>query len=97
MRPALRELMALLSCCDILVCNDSGPMHIADALDVPLVAIFEIGNPQWFGPSGARATVIEGELAGTGLSAAPLETPPSNPVSVTCVAEAVRRTLRAPA
>jgi lipopolysaccharide heptosyltransferase II len=96
-RPPLRELMALLSCCDILVCNDSGPMHIADALDVPLVAIFEIGNPQWFGPSGARATVIEGKLAGTGLSAAPLETPPSNPVSVTCVAEAVRRTLRAPA
>jgi ADP-heptose:LPS heptosyltransferase len=94
-RPSLRELMALLTHCDILVCNDSGPMHIADALGVPVVAIFEIGNPQWFGPSGARAMVIPGELAGLGLSAAPLDTPPSNPVSVTCVADAVRHTLRA--
>jgi ADP-heptose:LPS heptosyltransferase len=93
-RPSLRELMALLTCCDILVCNDSGPMHVADALGVPVAAIFEIGNPQWFGPSGPRATVIAGELAGTGLSAAPLDTPPRNPVSVTCVADVVRRTLR---
>jgi lipopolysaccharide heptosyltransferase II len=94
LRPSLRELMALLTCCDVLVCNDSGPMHVADALGVPVVAIFEVGNPQWFGPSGARATVIEGELAGTGLSAAPLEAPPSRAVPVTCVADAVRRTLR---
>jgi ADP-heptose:LPS heptosyltransferase len=96
-RPSLRELMALLTCCDILVCNDSGPMHVADALGVPVVAIFEVGNPQWFGPSGARATVIAGERAGIGLSAAPLDVPPFNPVTVTCVADAVRRTLRAPA
>jgi ADP-heptose:LPS heptosyltransferase len=94
-RPSLRELMALLTCCDILVCNDSGPMHVADALGVPVVAIFEVGNPQWFGPSGPRATVIAGERAGIGLSAAPLDIPPFNPVAVTCVADAVRRTLRA--
>ncbi len=93
-RPPIRELMALFTCSDILVCNDSGPMHIADALGVPVVAIFEVGNPQWFGPSGARATVIAGELAGMGLSAAPLDAPPPNPVTVTCVADAVRRTLR---
>jgi ADP-heptose:LPS heptosyltransferase len=96
-RPSLRELMALLTCCDVLVSNDSGPMHVADALGVPVVAIFEVGNPQWFGPSGARATVIAGELAGIGLSAAPRDTPPLNPVTVTCVADAVRRTLRAQA
>jgi len=96
-RPALRELMALSTCCDILVSNDSGPMHVADALGVPVVAIFEVGNPQWFGPSGARATVIAGERAGIGLSAAPLDTPPFNPVAVTCVADAVRRTLQAQA
>jgi ADP-heptose:LPS heptosyltransferase len=95
LRPSLRELMALFTCCDILVCNDSG--HVADALGVPVVAIFEVGNPQWFGPSGARATVIAGERAGIGLSAAPLNAPPFRPVAVTCVADAVRRTLRTPA
>lgn len=93
MRPSLRELMALLTWCDVLVCNDSGPMHIADALGVPVVAVFEVGNPEWFGPSGPRATVIAGENAGIGVSAAPLDNPPSNPVAISRVAEAVRTTL----
>jgi ADP-heptose:LPS heptosyltransferase len=89
LRPSLRELMALIAQCDVFVCNDSGPMHIADALGVPLVAIFEVGNPKWFGPSGPRATVVTGELAGTGISAAPLDRPPANPVPVSRVASAV--------
>lgn len=93
LRPSLRELMALVSCCDIFVCNDSGPMHIADALGIPVVAIFEVGNPKWFGPSGSRATVIHGELSDIGFSALPLEHPPQNPVSVARVAEAVRAAL----
>ena len=41
----VRELMALLSRCSFLVTNDSGPMHIAAALGVPLVAIF--GPTDW--------------------------------------------------
>ena len=93
-RPTLRQFMAQIACCDVLVCNDSGPMHIADALGVPVVAIFEVGNPQWYGPSGSRATVISGELAGRGISAAPLDHPPRNPVAVTRVSAAVREILR---
>jgi len=92
-REPLRELMALVSCCDVLVCNDSGPMHVADALRVPVVAIFEIGNPQWFGPSGPRARVLRGELAGIGISAAPLDHSPRNPVDVRRVAAAVKEVL----
>ena len=82
--------MATLTHCRVLVCNDSGPMHVADALGVPVVAIFEIGNPQWFGPSGERATIVRGELAGRGISAAPLNVPPRNPVAVSRVAAAVK-------
>jgi lipopolysaccharide heptosyltransferase II len=89
-RETLREMMATLTECKVLVCNDSGPMHVADALGVPVVAIFEIGNPQWFGPSGERATVIRGELAGSGISAAPLDVPPRNPVAVSRVVAAVK-------
>lgn len=89
-RETLREMMATLTECKVLVCNDSGPMHVADALGVPVVAIFEIGNPQWFGPSSERATVIRGELAGRGISAAPLDVPPRNPVAVSRVAAAVK-------
>lgn len=92
-RPTLREFMAEVSLCDVLVCNDSGPMHIADALGVPVVAIFEVGNPQWYGPLGPRAVVVSGELAGTGMSAVPLDAPPARPVPVQMVKDAVQRVL----
>jgi heptosyltransferase II len=37
---SVRQLMALIKRCDFFITNDSGPMHIAAAFDVPLVAIF---------------------------------------------------------
>jgi len=36
----LRELMALIESCSIFLTNDSGPMHIAAALNKPLLALF---------------------------------------------------------
>lgn len=36
----LRELSSLISHCDALLTNDSGPMHVADAVDTPIVALF---------------------------------------------------------
>jgi ADP-heptose:LPS heptosyltransferase len=90
----LRGLMASLKCCDVVVCNDSGPMHLADGLGVPVVAIFESGNPQWYGPSGPSATVVKGKQAGTGISARPAEFPPQNPVAVQTVYSAAAKLLR---
>ncbi|OGU11147.1 MAG: lipopolysaccharide heptosyltransferase II [Geobacteraceae bacterium GWC2_58_44] len=37
---SVRQLMNLIKRCDFFITNDSGPMHIAAAFDVPLVAIF---------------------------------------------------------
>jgi len=39
-RTSVRELMAILAHCRLVVTNDSGPMHIAAAFGVPIVAIF---------------------------------------------------------
>lgn len=36
----LRELVTLLKICNVLLTNDSGPMHIASALGTPLLALF---------------------------------------------------------
>jgi lipopolysaccharide heptosyltransferase I len=47
-RTSLRELTALLAAAERVICQDSGPMHLAAALGRPLVAIF--------GPTDARRT-----------------------------------------
>jgi heptosyltransferase-2 len=39
-KTSVRQLMALLSQCRLLITNDSGPMHVAATFDVPIVAIF---------------------------------------------------------
>ncbi len=36
----LRELSSIISNCDVILTNDSGPMHIADAIGTPMVALF---------------------------------------------------------
>jgi len=46
----LRELIALISECDIFVTNDSGPLHIAYAVGTPLVALFGSTDPELTGP-----------------------------------------------
>lgn len=57
-RASLREMMALMTCCDVFICNDSGPMHIADALGVPVVGIFTTGNPVWHRPFGEQQLFV---------------------------------------
>ena len=39
-KTSLREFIALIQSCNALLTNDSGPMHIAAALKVPLLALF---------------------------------------------------------
>lgn len=48
----LRQLIALTERCQLLICNDSGPMHLAGALGVPTVSLFAAGIDRWFSPLG---------------------------------------------
>ena len=54
----LRQFMAVLARCNLLVCNDSGPMHIATGLGVPIVGVFGSTDPAWFGPLGERNKIV---------------------------------------
>lgn len=54
----LRETMALLTRCALLICNDSGIMHLAAAVGTPLVALFGPQSPVKFGPWGRDCEVI---------------------------------------
>jgi heptosyltransferase III len=50
----LRELGAAFRNCDLVVCNDTGAMHVCAAVDVPLVAIFGPTDPNEWKPIGDR-------------------------------------------
>ncbi|MDE3045344.1 MAG: lipopolysaccharide heptosyltransferase II [Verrucomicrobiota bacterium] len=54
----VRELLALIQECDVLVTNDSGPMHMAAALKTPLVALFGSTDDEATGPYGDEEAVI---------------------------------------
>ncbi len=54
----LRQTMALLERCELLVCNDSGIMHLGAALRRPLVALFGPQSPVKFGPWGEHSSVV---------------------------------------
>jgi heptosyltransferase-2 len=49
-KTSLRELMALLKLCRVLLTNDTGPMHAAAALDTPVVVPFGSTSPELTGP-----------------------------------------------
>ncbi|MGH9485607.1 MAG: glycosyltransferase family 9 protein, partial [Terriglobales bacterium] len=41
---SLEDLVALIAAADVLVANDSGPMHVAGAVGTPVVALFGSTN-----------------------------------------------------
>jgi heptosyltransferase-2 len=55
---SLRELACLIKDCQVLISNDSGPMHIAAAFDTPLVALFGSTDDELTGPYKKEYSVI---------------------------------------
>jgi len=49
-RTSIQQMAALIARCRVLLGNDSGPMHLASALGVPVVAIFGPGDPSRTAP-----------------------------------------------
>lgn len=59
---SIRELAALLSRCNMVVCNDSGPMHLAAAMEVPTVAIFGPTDHVAWRPMSENASVVRRDM-----------------------------------
>lgn len=55
---SLRTLAALYASVDCLVTTDTGPMHLAAAVDLPVVALFGPTAPWRTGPYGRRHRVV---------------------------------------
>jgi lipopolysaccharide heptosyltransferase II len=58
----LTELAALIRRSAINITNDSGPMHLAVALDRPVVSIFGPTDPVWIGPYQRANAVLHADL-----------------------------------
>ena len=46
----MRELCAALKACDLVLTNDTGPMHVAAAVGTPVVVPFGSTSPELTGP-----------------------------------------------
>jgi lipopolysaccharide heptosyltransferase II len=95
---SLRELMALLKHCRVLLTNDSGPMHVAAALGTSVVVPFGSTSPELTGPGlpgDPRHRLIKSDAPCSPcfLRECPIDFRCMNGISVERVVEAVVQTL----
>jgi heptosyltransferase-1 len=58
MRCSISELIALTRRARLFIGGDTGPLHLAAALRIPLVAIYGPTDPARTGPYGTRSVVL---------------------------------------
>ena len=58
-RTGLDDAIALLACAKLVISNDSGLMHLAAALDRPMLALFGSSSPQFTPPLSPQAQVVK--------------------------------------
>lgn len=96
-KTSLKEMGAFLECCSYLVTNDSGPMHIAAALNVPTLGIFGPTDPKLQGPYGAGKFWVRHEgldCLACNLTECPIGNICMKDLSVETVAEAFKRSFK---
>lgn len=57
-KTSVRQMMALLAASSLMITNDSGPMHVAAAFGVPMVAIFGPTDHTTTSPWGTRTQIV---------------------------------------
>ena len=58
-KTSMPEWIALLKACDLVICNDSGGMHLAAAVGTPLVAVYGMTDPRKTGPIGRVCRIVQ--------------------------------------
>lgn len=55
---SLRQLMSLIEQCQLFIGGDTGPLHLAAGLGLPVIALFGGTDPGWSRPYGSSHTVL---------------------------------------
>ena len=79
------QFAALTAQFDLFLCHDSGPMHIAAAVNTPVVALFGSQNATIWRPLGERTTVLQTTLPCTCLPDLPSPCEKGNSYKSYCV------------
>ena len=91
---SISELIALTRRARLFIGGDTGPLHLAAALQVPVVAIFGPTDPARNGPYGAKSTVLRNPASKTSLSHTRAPDPGLLAISAADVVSAARELLR---
>ena len=99
-KTSLPELITELKGCTLLLTNDTGTMHLADLLGVPVVAIFGSTEPALTGPAGVttpphRILRRKVECSPCYLRECPVDFRCMNEITVEMVASAMNESLQA--
>lgn len=62
-KTSLVDVVDILSACRAAVCNDSGLMHVAAAVGVPLVAVYGSSSPDYTPPLSESARIVRHPVA----------------------------------
>jgi heptosyltransferase II len=61
-KTTVRQMMAVISRCALFVTNDSGPMHVAAAFGIPIVALFGSTDPITTSPRSDKVRIVRKRL-----------------------------------
>ncbi len=57
-KTTVKQMAGLIKNCNVVIANDSGPMHISAALDIPTLGLFGPTNPLAHGPYSDKSDYI---------------------------------------
>ena len=93
---SLAQLIALVRRATLFIGGDTGPMHLAAALGVPVVALFGPTNPARNGPFGTRSIVLRSPSSITSHARVKEPEPGLLEITVDQVVAAAKKLLGAP-
>jgi heptosyltransferase I len=93
---SIAELIALTRGARLFIGGDTGPLHLAAALQIPVVALFGPTDPARNGPYGTRSIVLRNAASKTSLSHTSTPDPGMLRITADEVISAARRQLEIP-